>query len=101
MSAKPGQTTAGPLMDEFGINQILWSNMKAMADLGDDVQSPFLQDVITADGLTKPPGRVAVSNPVLALRMTAFLGPQEILDWSRHYIALLAHATALPWLSPI
>lgn len=98
MSVQPGQTTAGPLLDEFGINEVLWSNMKAMADLGERVQRPFLQDVVTAGGLSQTLGAMAIRNPALALKMTAFLGPGEIISWSRHYIALVFYAASLPFL---
>lgn len=98
MSVQPGQTTAGPLLDEYGINEVLWSNMKAMADLGERVQRPFLQDVVTAGGLSKTLAAMAINNPLLALKMTAFLGPSEILSWSRHYLALIFYAASLPLL---
>lgn len=96
MSVQPGQTTAGPWLDEFGINEVLWSNMKAMSDLGEEVQRPFLQDIITADGLTKTLAAMAVRNPLLAVKMIPFLGFAELIGWSRHYIALLGYAAALP-----
>lgn len=98
MSVQPGQTTAGPFLDEFGINEVLWSNMKAMADLGEDVQRPFLQDVVTAGGLSKTLAAMALRSPVLAVKMTAFLGPGEILSWSRHYFALLLYGASVPYL---
>lgn len=98
MSVQPGQSTAGPFLDEFGINEVLWSNMKAMADLGEHVQRPFLQDVVTAGGLSQTLMAMAFKNPVLALKMTAFLGPGEILSWSRHYIALIFYAASLSFL---
>lgn len=96
MSVRPGQATAGPLLDEYGINDLLWSNMKAMERLGEKVQLPFLQDVVKADGLSKTLLAMATSNPVLAVKLTGFLGPGALLDWSRHYFALLAYAAALP-----
>lgn len=98
MSVKPGQKTLGPLLDEYGINEVLWSNMKAMSDLGEDVQRPFLQDIITAGGLSQTLIVMAITNPALAVRLTAFLGPRELLDWSRHFIALLAYAATVPML---
>lgn len=101
MQVQSGQTTAGPFLDEYGINDILWSNMRAMESLGEDIQRPFLQDIVTAGGLTKTLGVMAVRNPQLALKMTAFLGPLEILSWSRHFFSLLGFAAILPVLKPI
>lgn len=96
MSVQPGQTTAGPFLDEFGINEVLWSNMKAMSDLGEDVQRPFLQDIVTADGLTKTLASMAIRNPVLAIKMTPFLGPLELISWSGHFVALISYSFAMP-----
>jgi len=96
MSVQPGQKTAGPLLDEYGINDVLSSNMKAMADLGEDVQRPFLQDVVTAGGLSQTLAAMAISNPLLAVKMVPFLGAAELLNWSQHYIALLGYAAAFP-----
>lgn len=99
MSVQPGQKKAGAFLDEYGINEVLWSNMKAMADLGEDVQRPFLQDVVTAKGLSQTLAVMALRNPILALKMTAFLGPGEIVDWSRHFFSLVGYAAFLPILN--
>lgn len=99
LSVQPGQKTAGPWLDEFGINEILWANMVAMEELGEHVQRTFLQDVVTADGLSKTLLAMAISNPQLAIKMTPFLGPTVLLDWSRHYVALILYNFFTPVLS--
>lgn len=101
MQVQPGQTTAGPFLGQNGINEVLWSNMQAMAKLGEDIQRPFLQDVVTADGLAKTLGVMAIKDPQLAIKMTAFLGPVELIRWSRHFFALLGYAAVLPLLSSL
>lgn len=101
MSVQPGQKTAGPWLDDYGINDVLWSNMNAMAALGEQVQRPFLQDVVTAGGLSKTLAAMAIRNPFLVLQMTAFLGLKELLGWSRHYIALVGFATVWPVLQSL
>lgn len=96
MSVQPGQKTAGPWLDDYGINDVLWSNMKAMAALGEQIQRPFLQDVVTAGGLSKTLAAMAFRNPILVIQMTAFLGLKELLEWSPHYIALVSFGTVWP-----
>lgn len=96
MSVQPGQSKVGPFLGQNGINEILWSNMKSMEKLGVEVQRPFLQDVVTAGGLSKTLAMMAITNPLLALKMTAFIGPIELLGWSRHYLSLVGFATILP-----
>lgn len=96
MSVEPGKATAGRLLDEYGINDILWSNMRAMEANGRETQLTFLRDVVTASGLSKTIFTMALRNPLLAVRMSAFVGIPELLIWTRHYVALVGYATALP-----
>lgn len=96
MSVRPGESTAGPLLDEYGINELLWSNMVAMQSLGRNVQLPFLRDVVTARGLSLTLSTMVVGNPMLATKLPLALGASELLDWSRHYVALVVYAVALP-----
>lgn len=97
MGVPPGATTAGAFLDEYGINDVLWNNMKAMEAAGRETQMTFLRDVVTAGGLTKTLARMAVKSPGLAARLSVFIGPTELLDWLRHYIALVGYAVALPF----
>lgn len=96
MSVTPGQTTAGPLLDEFGINDVLWTNMMALQKAGPDTQRAFLRDVVTAPGLTKTLVVMATSNLALAVRLTAFVGLGELFEWMGHYFALVGYASARP-----
>lgn len=96
MSVQPGMKTAGRFLDEYGINEVLWSNMRAMEIAGPDTQQTFLRDVVTASGLSKTILNMSVRNPLLAMRMTSFVGLKELLIWTRHYLALVGYATALP-----
>lgn len=96
MSVEPGSKTAGPLLDEFGINDLLWTNMKSMENAGHVVQETFLRDVVTAGGLSKTLAIMTLRNPALAVRVSAFIGLPELIGWTRHYIALVGYAAALP-----
>lgn len=96
MSVEPGNKTAGRFMDEYGINDLLWSNMKAMEIAGKQVQQIFLRDVVTAGGISKTLAIMAFRNPILSVRLTGAVGLPELFRWLRHYIALIGYAAALP-----
>ncbi|CAN8068946.1 unnamed protein product [Agarophyton chilense] len=101
MSVRPGQKTAGPMLDEYGINEVLWTNMKAMAYLGERVQLPFLRDVVMARALFNTMAVMAIRRPDLTFSMVLFLGLDELAGWSRHFFALLAFAAAFPALQAV
>ncbi|KAI0566445.1 FAD/NAD(P)-binding protein [Gracilaria domingensis] len=96
MSVQPGQKTAGPLLDEYGINEVLWSNMKAMEFLGEKVQLPFLRDVVGARALLNTILVMSIRRPDLAFNVVFFLGLKELVGWSRHFFALLGYAAVFP-----
>lgn len=101
MSVEPGMKTAGRFLDEYGINEVLWSNMRAMEIAGADTQQTFLRDVVTAPGLSKTILNMSIRNPLLAIRMSSFVGVRELLIWSRHYVALVGYAAARPVLKRV
>lgn len=101
MSVQPGMKTAGRFLNEYGINDVLWSNMRAMEIAGRDTQQTFLRDVVTASGLSKTILTMSLRNPLLAVRMTTFVGAKELLIWTRHYVALVGYAIAFPILKRV
>lgn len=76
------------------INDTLWRNMDSMWALGPTTLRPFLQDVVQWGALAQTVGRMGVTDPLLALRLTAFLGPVALVRWSGHFVALGAYAAA-------
>lgn len=83
-----------PLLGPYGINRVLSANMRAMARLGEDVQRPFLQDVVQAGGLARTLGSMVASEPLLAVQMLPHVGIAEIGAFSFNFLAMLFYAVA-------
>ncbi len=88
--------SGGEVGDRQFINRLLAANMQSMNELGANVMRPFLQDVVTADGLTKTLGLMMARNPVFAIRIARFVGVKELAEWAFHYLALLAYTLVTP-----
>ena len=86
----------GDVRNRQFINQLLAENMHSMNKLGSDIMKPFLQDVVTADGLTKTLTCMTVRNPVFALQIASHVGFRELGRWGLHYLALLVYTLATP-----
>ncbi len=67
------------------INDLMNAVFAVMADLGDDVLYPFLQDVVQFQGLAKTLPRV---NFPTVLPLLPKLGVGALTDWLRHYLSL-------------
>lgn len=76
------------------INDTLWRNMDSMRALGPSTLRPFLQDVVQWGALAQTVGRMGLTDPLLAVRLTAFLGPAALVRWGGHFLALGAYAAA-------
>lgn len=70
------------------INQLLSGVFEQMEALGDDVLKPFLQDVVQFPALFQTMLRVALTHPVLVLRVIPQVGMLTLLEWMLHYVAL-------------
>lgn len=76
------------VLDPQHINRLLSTTFQSMADLGDGVLLPFLQDVVQFPALTKTMAAMALADPLLVGRVIGQVGIGSLLDWCRHYGAL-------------
>lgn len=70
------------------INQLLAAVFDQMNQLGDDVLKPFLQDVVQFPALCQTMLRVAITHPILILKVIPQVGIATLLKWILHFIAL-------------
>ncbi|GAB0492172.1 hypothetical protein MMPV_003432 [Pyropia vietnamensis] len=94
-SPSPAEEVPLPaLLSPTLINDTLWRNMDSMRALGPSTLRPFLQDVVQWGALAQTVGRMGLTDPLLAFRLTAFLGPAALVRWGGHFLALGAYAAA-------
>lgn len=74
--------------DPNAINRLLSVVFEAMADLGEPVLKPFLQDVVQFVPLSQALLRVSVRHPQLIPKILAQLGPVALAQWLPHYLNL-------------
>lgn len=96
MAADAARISSFGFLDKFVVNDLLWTNMDTMRRLGPKVQRPFLQDVVRAGGLTQTLVAMVLSDPVLAAKTFVLVGPAELAEWTRHYLALVAFSLLAP-----
>ncbi len=70
------------------INQMLSTIFSEMADLGDPVLRPFLQDVVQFPALAKTMARTATRHPLLVARILPQVGAGSVASWLRHFVTL-------------
>ncbi len=70
------------------INQMLSTIFAEMADLGDEVLRPFLQDVVQFPALAKTMARTATRHPLLVARILPQVGAGSVASWLRHFVSL-------------
>ncbi len=70
------------------INQLLTGVFQSMAQLGDDVLRPFLQDVVQFSGLSKTLLLTSLTKPGVVIPVIPHVGLTTLLDWMVHYINL-------------
>ena len=75
------------------INELLSGVFSVMNELGEEVLSPFLQDVIQFSGLVKTLPRV---NPKLVLPLLPQVGMPALLAWLKHYLNLAIYTGLYP-----
>ena len=86
------------------INQLLADVFQEMAQLGDPVLRPFLQDVVQFPALALTLWQSSLAHPTLPLKIIPQVGFGELLNWMQHfsklglYSALYPLGTAIaPW----
>jgi lycopene cyclase CruP len=85
------------------VNEVLATAFGVMAQAGDGVLKPFLQDVIQLSGLTQTLVGMMLKNPGLIAQVVGRLGVGSLLDWTGHYGMLILYtllAQKLPPSSP-
>jgi len=70
------------------INKLMTINFGVMAQLGDDVLRPFLQDIVTFKGLGKTLISMTLTKPLFVPSILYQAGPGPIADWFKHFIML-------------
>ncbi|NER92053.1 FAD-binding oxidoreductase [Moorena sp. SIO3A2] len=78
------------------INQLLTGVFQAMANLGDDVLKPFLQDVVKFSGLSKTLFVTSLTKPALVVPVIPQVGLTMLLDWMVHYSNLAVYSSLYP-----
>jgi lycopene cyclase CruP len=78
------------------INQLLATIFQDMAQLGDPVLKPFLQDVVQFPALFQTLTKTALAHPRLVLEVIPQVGIPALTEWMRHYISLAGYAVGYP-----
>jgi lycopene cyclase CruP len=95
MTLRPQQTLA-----PNQINQLLGTVFQTMAQLGEGVLIPFLQDNVQFLPLTQTLGLTGVLHPGLVAKIIAQVGPGALLAWLPHYLNLGVYSGLHHLLSP-
>ncbi|NDJ16027.1 FAD-binding oxidoreductase [Myxacorys almedinensis A] len=78
------------------INQLLTTVFNEMAQSGDHILKPFLQDVVQFVPLTQTLLKTGVLHPGLILRILPQVGLTNLLDWMMHFANLALYAGLYP-----
>lgn len=70
------------------INQVLSTIFADMADLGDEVLKPFLQDVVQFPALANTMALTTLRHPALVAKILPQVGVSAIALWLRHFLSL-------------
>ena len=74
------------------INQLLSTVFQAMAQLGDEVLRPFLQDVVQFSGLSQTLFKTSLTKPQIVVPVVPQVGILPLLDWLVHYLNLASYS---------
>ena len=96
MSVRPGER-----LDRHVINRMLGANFKSMADSGDAVMRPFLQDVMKFGPFARTVVGQMTTDPLFVPQVIAHVGIPAMLDWARHFVALGAYDVAYRLSGPL
>jgi lycopene cyclase CruP len=83
-------------VDPDRINNLLAAVFRSMADLGDDVLQPFLQDVVQFPALSRTLFKTSLSSPQAVIPIVPHVGIMTLLDWLINYINLGAYSGLHP-----
>lgn len=78
------------------INELLTGIFQIMAQLGDEVLGPFLQDVVQFSGLSKTLLLTSITKPGLVIPVIPQVGLTILLDWMVHYLNLGIYSGLYP-----
>jgi lycopene cyclase CruP len=85
------------------INRLLTAVFQAMANSGDAVLKPFLQDVVQFPALAQTLLKTGITAPGVVAAILPQVGIPALMDWSRHYAGLagysLLQASLSPWVA--
>ncbi|MGG6296740.1 FAD-dependent oxidoreductase [Leptolyngbya sp. AN02str] len=70
------------------INQLLGAVFREMANLGDPVLKPFLQDVVQFSALFQTLMMTTLHHPSMVFKIVPQVGVGALVDWMRHYLGL-------------
>ena len=74
------------------VNEVLATAFGVMAQAGDRVLKPFLQDVIQLSGLTQTLVGMMRQNPGLITQVMGHVGVNSLLNWTGHYGMLVLYS---------
>jgi lycopene cyclase CruP len=83
-------------VDPDRINNLLAAVFRSMADLGDDVLRPFLQDIVQFPALSRTLFQTSISSPQAVIPVVPHVGIITLLDWLINYINLGAYSGLYP-----
>ncbi|MGD1902757.1 MAG: NAD(P)/FAD-dependent oxidoreductase [Geitlerinemataceae cyanobacterium] len=83
--------------DPDAVNRLLGSVFGAMAQGGDRVLKPFLQDVVQFGCLFEAMARATVAAPLTVVRVLPQVGLGGLLDWTRHFLGLGLYGALSAW----
>ena len=78
------------------INQLLSAVFQEMAQLGEPVLKPFLQDVVQFSPLSQTLLRTNFAHPGLVMKIVPHVGVIALADWMRHYLNLGLYSALYP-----
>ncbi|MDX2231262.1 MAG: FAD-binding oxidoreductase [Leptolyngbyaceae cyanobacterium bins.349] len=82
------------------INEMLAGIFQDMAQLGDPVLKPFLQDVVQFPALFQTLTQTAMRHPQLVLKVIPQVGISSLGEWLGHYARLASYAALYPLAQP-
>ncbi len=78
------------------INRLLSAVFQEMAQLGEPVLKPFLQDVVQFSPLSQTLLRTNFAHLELVIKIVPHLGVMALADWMRHYVNLGLYSALYP-----
>ncbi|MEP0872647.1 FAD-binding oxidoreductase [Trichocoleus desertorum AS-A10] len=78
------------------INQLLADVFQEMAQLGESVLRPFLQDVVQFSALSRTLLQTSLAHPSLVAKIVPQVGLPALLNWTRHFGGLALYSALYP-----